>query len=192
MAEITGGRPPIRDLVRAARDKAGLKNRDIARGINSVDPRADFGPDEVASELSRSALGEKRSQRMFDGIMEALQAHFRDEKTWQEVLERHDEGVRGLRAAAWLAEEAVKTGWQKPADVFDILAAIVVEKLSADGLLRSRPLKGATTDATAKALRDAVQEMGTQFFSDLVGDAVGDARDATLSPTSTKGRRSRG
>jgi hypothetical protein len=167
MAGTTSAATRARDLVRAARTEATLKNRDIADAINRIEPGASFGAQEVAESLARPSG--PRSRLLLDGTIEALQVHFRGPKSVEEILETWPQAVHHLKIAAHVAEEARQAGLIKPADIFDVMAAGIVRALGAHKLLRSRGLEGdVAADSIAKALRAMFHDDESTALLDLI------------------------
>lgn len=108
--------PRVQQVVREARDHAGITNAGIAEAINREWPNADYDKDRVRQELCRGRLGMERIRRLVIGAFDAIMV---------------EDGPRRREAARWLLAEAERLGIiEGPWGETEILARRLVEAVT--------------------------------------------------------------
>lgn len=145
----------VPELVRTARDRAGLRNAEIAAKMRQFGSRAgaEFDAEDLARELTRD-LPPKRAQRLVDATMDALLADFEHEVDLDTIAETAERAAGRLKVAAWLEEQTQAEG----ADIFDAIAAELIRSVRAAGAIR-------ISDVRVPKLRRAASELLRQMFS---------------------------
>jgi hypothetical protein len=165
-----GSRLP--DLVREAKQRAGLRNRDIAAGLNAVQSKVEFDAAYVGSELARPALGPKRAERLIRGVIRALTAEPPEGAEPLETAMRYPER---LKVAAWFTEEVGKLGFRTATDVFEVMAAQVLDALTDRWMIRSTALRfwrDEVLETIAEALRETVARIGPETIAEMAKESV--------------------